>query len=76
MKKKNLKSLNLNKKAISNFDKQAELKGGATMLGGICPAGTIFNSCDYCPSEVCESFVCSSWWGGQLCKPCDDIIAK
>ncbi|MGH1385591.1 hypothetical protein [Kordia sp.] len=67
MKKKSLKSLTLNKKSISNLEERSSLKGGQTMIGGPCPAQTIFNSCDYCPSSVCESFVCPSWWGGQLC---------
>ncbi|KAB8155218.1 hypothetical protein EZY14_004850 [Kordia sp. TARA_039_SRF] len=70
MKKKNLKSLKLNKKSISSFDQKSGLVGGRgdqTMIGEPCQPPTIFNSCDYCPSGVCETFICASWWGGQLC---------
>ena len=70
MKKKSLKSLTLNKKSISSLENHSRLVGGVadqTMVGGPCPRPTIFNSCDYCPSSVCETFVCPSWWGGQLC---------
>ena len=70
MKKKNLKSLNLNKKTISSFKKT--ITGGVrdqTMLGGACPQPTnIFNTCGVCETDVtCESAICPSWWGGELC---------
>lgn len=67
MKKQNIKSLKLNKKSISNFDQLSGGKDEQTMEGEPCRPRSIFNSCDYCPSSVCESIVCPSWWGGQNC---------
>jgi len=66
MKKKNLKSLGLNKKTISNLEEKLNIVGGQTMVGGICPSATMFTSCDVCPPEETE-FSCPSWWGGQFC---------
>lgn len=72
MKKKTLKSLDLNKKTVANFEERIKIIGGQTMLGGICPSATMFTSCDVCPPAETE-FSCSSWWGGQFCKPCDKL---
>jgi len=62
MKKKNLKSLELNKKSISLL-KDGSINGGDPTSHFSCPGGV----CTFEPTEL----VCSSWWGGQLCKPCD-----
>ena len=67
MKKKSMKALGLNKKTVSSLEEQLKLVGGQTMLGGICPSGTMFNSCNVCPPEETE-FSCPSWWGGQFCN--------
>ncbi|WP_046743787.1 hypothetical protein [Kordia zhangzhouensis] len=71
MKKKNLRSLALNKKSISSLKHVSGGVAEQTMIGEPCQPPTIFNSCDYCPSSVCESFICPSWWGGQLCPSGD-----
>ncbi|MEM6721915.1 MAG: hypothetical protein AAF611_21485 [Bacteroidota bacterium] len=65
MKKKNLKSLKLNKNVVSILkrnDKHQVKGGGSIMLD----CTTMFNSCDVCPPEETE-YTCPSWWKGQFC---------
>ncbi|AXG68206.1 hypothetical protein KORDIASMS9_00398 [Kordia sp. SMS9] len=60
MKKKKLKLLKLNKKSICNFEQK--VNGGKAY-----PTFQDNSVCNFCETEL----ICSSWWGGQLCKPCD-----
>jgi hypothetical protein len=60
MKKKNLKSLKLNKKSISNIQGRS-LNGGSTfIINGCGPVSISFESCQNCTFDNCGSIDCVS----------------
>ncbi|WP_046757499.1 hypothetical protein [Kordia jejudonensis] len=79
MKKKNLKSLHLNKKSISNLlsneVKGARLDDSGGSGGIVCTNYSMFNSCQtICHSDFCETkFACDSLWVDGLCTISDHL---
>ncbi|MGH1383616.1 class I lanthipeptide [Kordia sp.] len=75
MKKKNLNSLSLNKKSISNLT-SGKVGGvlpieddSGTSGGIVCTNYSMFNSCQtICYSDLCETKIaCGSIWDDSLC---------
>lgn len=62
MKKRNLKSLQLNKKLVSNLENQ--FKGGKAY-----PTLEANSICDFCPTDL----VCPTWWGCNSDVACNKI---
>ncbi len=59
MKKKNLKSLKLNKSFISSFKQNLVKGGGATEMSECC-RNTYQQSCFVCQSDICDSLICTT----------------
>jgi len=65
MKKKNLKSLKLNKKSISNLDKKNEIVGGGGIGEPSFHCGTLGCESIDCPSNVWPICQTEEWTNGE-----------